>query len=60
MGLNIHAEMLTKYSSPDGNEKGSVPLGNPTLPKDSAEIAELLVQTSVSRRTLALLYPLNK
>jgi len=53
-------EMLTKHSSPDGNKKGSVPLGNPTLPEDSAETAESPAQTSVSRRTLALLYPLNK
>ena len=60
MGLDVHAEMLTKRLSPDGNEKGDDPLGNPTLPEDSAETAGSLAQTSVSRRTLALLYPLNR
>ena len=60
MGLSVHAETLTKCSSLDGNEKGDVPLGNPTLPEDSTEIAESLAQTSVSKRTLVLLYPLNK
>ena len=60
MGLDIHAVTLTKRSGPDGNEKGDVPLGNPTLPEDSAETAGSPAQTSVSRRTLALLYPLNK
>jgi hypothetical protein len=59
VGLDIHAVMLTKRSSPDGNEKGDVPLGNPTLPEDSTGIAESPAQTSVSKRTLALLYPLN-
>jgi hypothetical protein len=59
-GLNVHTEMLTKCSGPDGNEKGSVPLDNPTLPEDSAETAGSPAQTSVSRRTLALSYPLNK
>ena len=59
-GLDVHAEMLTKHSGPDGNEKSNVLLGNPTLPEDSAETAELLAQTSVLRRTLALLYPLNR
>jgi len=38
-GLNVHMEMLTKCSCPDGNEKSSAPLGNPTLPEDSAETA---------------------
>jgi hypothetical protein len=42
VGLGVHTEMLTKRSGPDGNEKGDVPLGNPTLPKDSTEIAESL------------------
>ena len=60
MGLGVHAEMLTKCSGLDRNEKGDVPLGNPTLPEDSTEIAESPVQTSVSKRTLVLLYPLNK
>ena len=60
MGLNVHMEMLTKCLSPDGNEKGDDPLGNPTLPEDSAEIVELPAQISVSKRTLILLYPLNK
>jgi hypothetical protein len=60
VGLDVHAETLTKCSGPDGNEKGNVPLGNPTLPEDLAETAELLAQTSVLRRTLALLYPLNR
>jgi hypothetical protein len=60
VGLNVHAEMLTKHSGPDRNEKGSASLGNLTLPEDSAETAGSLAQTSVSRRTLALLYPLNK
>jgi hypothetical protein len=60
VGLNVHAETLTKHSGPNGNKKGSVPLGNPTLPKDSAETAGSPAQTSVSRRTLALLYPLDK
>ena len=41
MGLDVHAEMLTKCLSLDGNEKGDDPLGNPTLPGDSAEIVEL-------------------
>jgi hypothetical protein len=53
-------ETLTKCSSLDGNEKGDVPLGNPTLPEDSTEIAESPAQTSVLKRTLVLLYPLNK
>ena len=60
MGLDIHTVTLTKCSGPDGNEKGDVPLGNPTLPEDSAEIVELPAQTSVLKRTLVLLYPLNK
>ena len=60
MGLDVHMEMLTKRLSLDGNEKGDDPLGNPTLPEDSAEIVELPAQTSVSKRTLVLLYPLNK
>jgi hypothetical protein len=60
VGLGVHVEMLTKRSGPDRNEKGDVPLGNPTLPEDSTEIAELPAQTSVSKRTLVLLYPLNK
>jgi hypothetical protein len=59
VGLDIHAVTLTKRSGPDGNEKGDVPLGNPTLPEDSTGIAESPAQTSVSKRTLALLYPLN-
>jgi len=59
VGLDIHAVMLTKRSGPDGNEKGDVPLGNPTLPEDSTGIAESPAQTSVLKRTLALLYPLN-
>jgi hypothetical protein len=59
-GLDVHMEMLTKCSGPDGNEKGSAPLGNPTLPEDSAETAGSPAQISVLRRTLALLYPLNK
>ena len=60
VGLGAHTEMLTKHSGPDGNEKGDVPLGNPTLPEDLIEIAESSAQTSVSKRTLVLLYPLNK
>jgi len=60
VGLNVHMEMLTKRPGPDGNEKGDVPLGNLTLPEDLAEIVELPAQTSVSKRTLVLLYPLNK
>ena len=60
MGLDVHIEMLTKRPGPDGNENGNVPLGNLTLPEDSAETAGSPAQTSVSRRTLALLYPLNK
>jgi hypothetical protein len=40
VGLGVHMEMLTKHSGLDRNEKGDVPLGNPTLPKDSTEIAE--------------------
>ena len=60
MGLDVHAVTLTKCSGPDGNEKGDVPLGNPTLPEDSTEIAESPAQTSVSKRILVLLYPLNK
>ena len=60
MGLDIYMETLTKRSGPDRNKKGNVPLGNPTLPEDSAETAGSLAQTSVLRRTLALLYPLNK
>ena len=59
VGLGVHAEMLTKRSGPDRSEKGDVPLGNPTLPEDSTGIAESPAQTSVSKRTLALLYPLN-
>jgi hypothetical protein len=59
-GLDVHAETLTKRSGPDRNEKGSAPLGNPTLPEESAETAGSPAQTSVSRRTLPLLYPLNK
>ena len=38
-GLNVYAKTLTKHSSLDGNKKGSVLLGNPTLPEDSAETA---------------------
>jgi hypothetical protein len=53
-------ERLTKHSGLDGNEKGDVPLGNPTLPEDSAEIAGSPAQIIVLRKTLALLYPLNK
>jgi hypothetical protein len=60
VGLDVHVETLTKHPGPDGNEKGDVPLGNLTLPEDSAEIVELPTQTSVSKRTLVLLYPLNK
>jgi hypothetical protein len=60
VGLGVHMEMLTKCSSLDRNEKGDVPLDNPTLPEDSIEIAELPAQTSVSKRTLVLLYSLNK
>ena len=41
VGLDVHAEMLTKHSGLDGNKKGNVPLGNPTLPEDSAETVEL-------------------
>jgi hypothetical protein len=33
VGLDVHTETLTKHSGLNGNEKGSVPLGNPTLPK---------------------------
>jgi hypothetical protein len=60
VGLNVYMETLTKCSGLDGNEKGGAPLDNPTLPEDPAETAELPAQTSVSRRTLVLLYPLNK
>ena len=60
MGLDVHTETLTKCLGLDGNEKGDIPLDNPTLPEDSAEIVELPAQTSVSKRTLVLLYPLNK
>jgi hypothetical protein len=60
VGLDVHMEMLTKHPSLDGNEKHDVPLGNPTPPEDSAEIVELPAQTSVLKRTLVLLYPLNK
>ena len=40
-GLDVFMETLTKRSDLDGNEKGSAPLGNPTLPEDSAETAGL-------------------
>ena len=40
VGLDIHTVTLTKHSGPDGNKKGDVPLGNPTLPEDSTGIAE--------------------
>jgi len=30
-------EKLTKHSGPDRNEKGDIPLDNPTLSEDSAE-----------------------
>jgi hypothetical protein len=41
VGLNVHAETLTKRPGLDGNKKGGAPLDNPTLPEDSAETAEL-------------------
>ena len=59
-GLDIYVKKLTKHSSLDGNKKGDVTLGNPTLPEDLAEIAGSPAQTIVLRRTLARLYPLNK
>jgi hypothetical protein len=31
-GLDVHMEKLTKHSDPDGDKKGDIPLGNPTLP----------------------------
>jgi hypothetical protein len=58
--LNVHAETLTKCSGLNRNKKGSAPLDNPTLPEDLAETVESLAQIIVLRRTLALLYPLNK